>query len=125
MTFREPLPAGCPPEEAERITGSRTVYRIVRCDPPADHDFQSQRALNPDQVFGGVTECQVRGLSVFDDIKTARSLLASSKFRGWAICQVNLTNGSGYIQRTGRRNHFTWWPLANFEILVCCVVVPL
>lgn len=122
--FREPLPLGCPPVEAEQITEPRIVYRIVQGDPPTDDDFWSQQATSPDKLFRGVTECQARGLSVFDDLRQARSLLATPRFRGCFVCQVCLTVGSGYIQRTGRRNHFTWWPFAEYAILEGCLVIP-
>ena len=41
MTYREPLPEGCPPDDAEEITTPRIVYRLVRSNPPTDDDFRS------------------------------------------------------------------------------------
>lgn len=32
MTYREPLPEGCPPDDAEEINAPRVVYRLVRSD---------------------------------------------------------------------------------------------
>lgn len=124
MNFREPLPADCPPDAAEQIIEPRIVYRIVRRDPPTHKDFRSQRALNPSATYTGITECQARGLSVFNDIRIARSLLNKGNFRDCAVCQVELTRGAGYIQQTGRRSHFTWWPSADLDILDSCLVVP-
>ena len=61
MTYREPLPEGCPPDDAEEITANRAVYRLVRNNPPTDDDCQSQRAENLHRVFHRVTECQAPG----------------------------------------------------------------
>lgn len=125
MTFREPLPVDCPPTEALEITEPLVVYRVVRHEPPVDADFRSQRALFPDRPFPSVSECQARGLSVHDDIRETQLLLNLRNFRGCTICQVNLDNGAGFIQRTGGRSHFTWWPLADFDIPANCLVVAL
>lgn len=123
MTFREPLPVDCPPTESVEITEPLVVYRIVRHDPPVDADFRSQRAMFPDRPFPNVSECQARGLSVHDDIRESQLLLNLRNFRGCTICPVNLDRGAGYIQRTGRRSHFTWWPLADYDIMDNCSVV--
>ena len=61
MTYREPLPEDCPPDNAQEITAPRVVYRLVRSNPPTDDDFRSQREERPDQVFHDVTECRARG----------------------------------------------------------------
>ena len=123
MLFREPLPADCPPAEAVEITEPLVVYRIVRHDPPLDADSRSQRAMFPNRPFPNVSERQARGLSVHDDIRESQLLLNLRSFRGCTICQVNLGRGAGYIQRTGRSSHFTWWPLADYDIMDNCSVV--
>ena len=125
MAFREPLPADCPPLAAEQITEPRIVYRIVRNDPPTNKDFRSQRAMFPDRPFPNASECQARGVSVHDDIGEAQLLLNMRNFRGCIICRVSLNRGAGYIQQTGRRSHFTWWPLADYDITANCLVVAL
>ena len=43
------------------------MFRLVRTDPPTESDFRSQRSEKPGQVFGGIIECQARGLSVHLD----------------------------------------------------------
>ena len=79
----------------------------------------------PTRPFPNVSECQARGLSVHDDITEARALLNARKFRGGIVCQVNLDYGAGYIQHTGRPSHFTWWPLADYDIPANCSEVAL
>ena len=118
--YRELLPEGCPPDEAEAITVPRTVFRLVRRNPPTDEDFRSQRAEKPDNQFN-VPECQTRGLSVFSEASAAEKQLKILKET--MVCQVTLDKDAGYIQRTGRASHLTWWPFANFNILVVCQVV--
>lgn len=120
MIFRETLPEGCPPETAEEISKARVVFRLTRTNQPTENDFRSQRAEKPNNEFGGVSECQARGLSVFTDLGRATQALRSRNMRGRLICQVRLAGGAGFIMETGRRGHCTWWPLANFDILGNC-----
>lgn len=122
MSYREPLPEGCPPDDAEEITTSREVFRLVRTNPPTEEDFKSQRAEKPDHDFGKITECQVCGLSVFAQRDDSHMALKLPSLRGRLICRVGLEVGAGSIQRTSRRSHHTWWPLADFDILAHCVV---
>lgn len=123
MTYREPLPEDCPPDEAEKISSPRVVYHLVRNIPPSDDDFRSQRAERPDHVFRDVTECRARGLSVFASRNVAEPMSATGNLQGTAVCHVILTPGAGRIQPTGRRSHHTWWPLADYDILTNCQVV--
>ena len=123
MSYREPLPDDCPPNDAEGIDAPRIVYRLVRNNPPTDDDFRSQRAERPEQIFRDVTECQARGLSVFTNLNIAERLSTSGRLQGMAVCRVTLATGAGRIQPTGRRSHHTWWPLADYDILTNCQVV--
>jgi hypothetical protein len=122
INFRESLPEGCPPREAEEITDIKVVFRLVRTDTPDDSDFRSKRAESPNNQFS-VSECQARGLSVFSKVEDARKQLKIPTLRGMLICRVTLEKGAGYISKTGRRSHFTWWPLADFDILDNCQMV--
>lgn len=122
MSYREPLPEGCPPDEAEKIVWPQEMFRLVRTDPPTEADFRSQRAENPKGTFRGITECQARGLSIHakrSDSEKARKL---PKLRGRFICRLRLGAGAGYIQQTSRHSHHTWWPLADYDILAQCDV---
>lgn len=123
MSYREPLPEGCPPQVSEEITAPFVVFRLVRSSIPNPNDFRSQRAEKPNAVFKNITECQARGLSVFiarED--AANKLLGLPKFRGWSVCRVTLQSGAGRIQQTFQPSHHTWWPLAEFNILENCRV---
>ena len=122
MTYREPLPDGCPPETAEEISEPRQVFRLVRTNPPTERDFRSQRSEKPLQPFQGVTECQARGLSVYTRREDLRRVLKLPALRGRLLCSVQLAAGAGRIQRTGPRSHHTWWPLARYDILGQCAV---
>ena len=123
MTYREPLPEDCPPDDAWEITGHRAVYRLVRNNPPTDDDFRSQRAENPHRVFHRVTECQSRGLSVFADQRDAERQTEISRLKELAVCRVDLFAGAGRIQKTGGSSHYTWWPYADYDILTNCRMV--
>ena len=123
MSYREPLPDGCPPDAADEIATPREAFRLVRTNPPTLDDFRSQRAEKPNRVFPDVTECQARGLSAFADRRdlVARALKLPS-LRRRLICRVTLQAGAGRIQQTGQPSHHTWWPLAAFDILGHCTV---
>jgi hypothetical protein len=117
MSYREPLPEGCPPDAAEEIAAPREVFRLVRNTPPTMDDFRSQRAEKPRAIFQ-VSECQARGLSVFADRQDAEAkVLKLPRFRGCFVCRVTLQAGAGRIQQTFQPSHHTWWPLAAFDIL--------
>ena len=124
MTYREPLPDDCPPDEAEEIDAPRVVYRLVHNNPPIDDDFRSQRAERPDRIFRNITECQARGLSVRTGLASAVELMGLRTMRGRMLYQVRLDNGAGRIMQTGEDpNHTTWWPLADYDILANCSLV--
>lgn len=118
MSYRDSLPIECPPDAADEITTTRTVFRLVRTDPPTSADFLSQRQEKPQQKFPGVTECQACGLSVFEDRRDAEAkALKLQHLKNRKICRVTLNAGAGRIQPTFQRSHHTWWPLASFDIL--------
>ena len=119
MSFREPLPANCPPVEAENVLVTRIVFRLVRADPPTLDDFRSQREEKPDSVFR-VSECQARGLSVHADRSDSEKATRLPALRDRLVCRVRLEAGAGCIQQTSRWSHHTWWPLADFDILAHC-----
>lgn len=123
MSYREPLPAGCPPDAAEEIAQPREVFRLVRNNPSTLDDFKSQRAERPDAVFHvSVSECQARGLSVFADRRDSERAQKLPRLRRHLICRLRLDAGAGRIQPTGKPSHHTWWPLAAFDILAHCEV---
>src|SRR6516162_8369758 len=107
MSYREQLPEGCPPDAAEEIASPREVFRLVRSNPPTLDDFRSQRTQKPQAVFQ-VNECQARGLSVFAERRDSERALKLPTLRGRLICRLQLDNGSGRIQQTGRPSHHTW-----------------
>ena len=124
MKYREPMPDGCPPNDAEEIATAWGVIRLVRTNPPTDDDFRSQRAEKPSHQFRGVTECQARGLSVYAARQDAERALKLPSLRGRLLCGVRLEAGAGHIQQTSRPSHHTWWPLADFDILARCAMEP-
>lgn len=72
MSYREPLPQGCPPDAAVEISTAWQVFRLVRTNPPTDSDFRSQRAEKPLHRFRNVTECRPAGCPSSPRGKTQR-----------------------------------------------------
>ena len=122
MTYREPLPLDCPPDEAEEITSPRIVYRLVRNIPPANDDFRSQRAEKPTAQFN-VSECRARGVSVFTNLSDAERQTRRRNLRHLISCRVTLTAGAGRIKKTGGSSHYTWWPYDRYDVLAHCQLV--
>ncbi len=123
MSYRDPLPEGCPPDAAEEIGTERVVFRLVRTAPPTALDFLSQRQEKPERVFAGVSECEARGLSVFAERRDAEAKARKlPHLRDRKLCRVLLPAGAGCIQQTFQPSHQTWWPLATFDILANCMV---
>ena len=124
--FRDELPAECPPKAAIEIIGETIVYRMVENIPPKEKDFRSQRTLQPNKDFS-LSECQVRGLSVFTEKADAETAAKGSKnLQGAMVAKVTLNRGAGYIQKTPskrRKSHCTWWPYKAFDILTNCEVM--
>jgi len=123
MKYRENLPTGCPPADAESIDNDRFVFRLVRQEQPTNDDFKSQRAKNPVAKFHGVSECQALGLSVHTTKDASEKVKKLPRFRKNRICRVKLVSGAGKIQQTGSCSfHHTWWPFANYDILANCFI---
>ena len=123
MSYREPLPEGCPPPKAEEITTVREVFRLVIRNPVGVDDFRSQRAERPAALFRGVSECLARGVSVHAERGDSEKMRRLPRVRNALICCVRLENGAGRIQQTFQPTHHTWWPLAAFDILIHCEVL--
>ena len=124
MTFRDELPPGCPPADAEPINEDLEVFRLVKSDPPTDDDFLSQRQENPEQRFS-CEECVARGLSVNLNRNRLDSLTKLQRFRGRMVCRVRLLDGAGQIKDTfSDPGHRTWWPFADYDILAHASVEP-
>lgn len=121
--YREPLPAQCPPEDAKEIVSELNAFRLVSCVPPCDDDFRSQRAEKPNARFN-VDECTARGVSLFLKLEDALNARRLPKLKTKVPCQVRLHAGAGRIKQFGRiDSHQTWWPYAEYDILVRCEVV--
>jgi hypothetical protein len=120
MSYREPLPEGCPPPESVEIREAHVVFRLVAALPPVAADFDSQRRLHPGRVFAGVSECQACGVSVFAERADCVMAQKLPALRAKVVCRLRLEPGAGRIKQTGKPSHHTWWPLADFDIVGHC-----
>ena len=122
MEYRDALPAGCPPDEAEEIAATTDIYRLVRNNPPSADDFLSQQSLNPSRSFGSAG-CMARGLSVRRTKSACELMLKLPRFTGASVCLVRLMPGHGRIQQTGKAQHYTWWPHRGFNHATCTQII--
>ena len=124
--FRDALPDGCPPNEAETIRDPRVVYRAVHRDVDPIGDFQSVRQESPNFRAPAADECILCGVTVFATQRAARQALKHGKGHKWAGKQVGMLTlpaGAGAILRTAHGQptehgeHWTWWPASGFDPL--------
>ena len=66
MYWIEDLPNECPPKDAFEPNNLK-FYRLAKDASIDEGDFQSQRALQPNKTFNGVSECVARSLSVYNN----------------------------------------------------------
>ena len=113
----EELPEYCPPKESF-VPKGMTVYRFSSSEIPSNNDFISQRLLNPDKIFSGVSECIARSLSVYDDLDACNNIykLPRHRKRFKSILVVNLNESDGLIMKTFKDpNHYSWWRSNSFN----------
>jgi hypothetical protein len=113
----EELPEQCPPNKAF-IPQGMTVYRFSSSEVPNNNDFISQRLLNPERFFNGVSECFARALSVYDNLEACNNIykLPRHKKRFKSILEVNLCDGDGLIMKSfNDPNHYSWWRSNSFN----------
>ena len=119
--YREELPEGCPPDVATNIKDKTVVYRLIKNNPVVEEDFNSWRALHPNKRRPiDISECQALGLSVMDNLDATKNYKKIPKFRNYKIAKLTLGNGAGFIKKTGKSGHYTWWPLADYDIIGTC-----
>ena len=105
------MPKQCPPQEASLPNGM-SIYRFSSSEEPSDDDFLSQRMLNPERVFSGISECVARSLSVYNDIDKCRNMikLPRNRNRFKRILEIELSDSDGVILKTFKDpNHYSWW----------------
>lgn len=112
MDYFESLPVSCPPAIAGPFVGA--VYRLT-ADPPVDSDFLSHRQLEPTKSFHA-DECQVRSLSVFTSLDSAKRIHALPAHSHKKVTRLNLDAASGVTMKTGKdAHHHSWWRASTFS----------
>lgn len=122
IQYKEELPDGCPPQDAEEIK-SIVFYRLVKSHPPTEKDFLSLKALNP-SINQKSHECEACAVSVSVELIGALDLLKLPTQKGKQIAKLSLGNNSGKHKRTfNRAHHHSWWIYRSFDPLACCEAV--
>ena len=119
----EPLPTGCPPQDAIAPTGN-AYFRLVDSVPPTDRDFWSQRRLFPEKAFR-VDECTARACSLISDIDRCVGLLKLPTQKNRKVVAFTLRADSGLIKDTGKWYHYSWWRAKGFDPLPFCTEIKL
>lgn len=121
--WAEPLPKNCPPLEAW-VPDNEVYYRLVD-NPPTARNFVSNRVLQPRRHLKGVSECEARGLSVYDDIDGCHELMDTfPALRKKQVAKVTLPPGCGKVLQTMQNpSHHTWWLKSDFDPVSVCEMV--
>ena len=119
MIWHENLPDSCPPAGAFEPSGE-SYYRIIESETPAETDFISYRAINPDKKFS-VSECQAMSISVFKDIACCKTIAKLPKFKDKPIYigRLDLQPKDGLVANTPNPknpHHYSWWRSNQFDI---------
>lgn len=124
MEYFETLLDDCPPTEA-KYPEDKTLYRLCANAPPSSSDFMSQRHIQPNKEWQGVTECRARSVSLFSKTASLVNVMRSAKFKNSTayIAEVVLNQSDGKIMQTGRnKEHFSWWRSVEFKPEDCRIV---
>lgn len=113
ISFREKLPSGCPPHDANNPNGL-TVYRLVASNPAKSSDFDSHKAIGL-PFPGGTPECQSVSCSVFDSLKRLDEMMILPKPRARYHFAVSLVlNSKSGVVKGGKKGHYDWWICSGF-----------
>lgn len=120
--YKEELPDGCPPLDAENVQNI-VFYRLVKSHPPTEEDFISLKGQNPTKDYNS-HECEARALSVFVELSGALEVLKLPTQKGKQITKLKLGSNSGKHKRTfTRQHHHSWWVYSSIDPLACCETV--
>lgn len=123
MRYREDLPPDCPPPPAAPLSTPASFYRLVNRYPPTEQDFRSVWQEQPDRR-PRLDPCQSRGLSVFATADAAQQRTSYPTLRRKIVCAVQITSDAGPLLLTSRQ-HYTWWPLRDYDIIAHCAELTL
>jgi hypothetical protein len=102
------FPIQCPPLTA--VPTEKSVYRLVRNEPPIEDDFLSNKQEAMSGVWPG-KECEACGLSVLNSYDKADKTIRTykKKFKLHKIAKGTIAQSTGVVAKTFGSGHFTWW----------------
>jgi hypothetical protein len=106
------LTPDCPPSDAE-APGDEVAFRMAGAFPPTAGDFRTQHELGRTR-YPNVTECEWRGLSLWNTVERCEILRKFKVFRASALVQVTLVPDAGAVARRPD-GHITWWQCAAYD----------
>ena len=128
MEFREPLPAGCPPDTAQDIQNPTLKYRLVEGEEPQETDFDSYVNKKGSPIAHSKrTPCEQNGVSLYAKLDAAKMLFKGPRNRDgrWkSIGELTLTPGAGKLNPEEEDGHQTWWPTRDFNPVGNCRLMP-
>ena len=102
-TYPESWTVGCPPADAVDAQGE--YFRVVKEDPCAANDFQTQGELG--RAINGCA-CLRVGLSLLTDYESASHYRDKFPYLGERIAAAKLSPPHGKT-KAGNGGHVTWW----------------
>lgn len=116
MTFREALPASCPPQ-SPRHPKQEHLWRLLRQEAASSEDFDSQYLKFPGRSFPDL--CGARAVSLITSIEICRSAAKSPRLKKAAFShavKVKCCPSLG-VWDQDKPEHVNWWPFSSVDVL--------
>lgn len=112
LTFAEPLPPQCPPNDAVDVE-LVSVFRLLDSAVPGPDAFKSQNALGL-PAPQGIDLCRWASCSLVLDAKKQKKFPRFKNTHHWAA-EITVPVGAGRSKQTSS-NHIDFWCGLNFKI---------
>jgi hypothetical protein len=120
VKFRETLPPGCPPKEAQDIECAE-AFRFIPAATPESAHFASNAAKR-ETPPPGIDACRWASCSLYTDMATVQKKRKLKKLRSYTpIAVLKIGAGSGYLIIAN--SHIDFWMFETFDPVAAIVRV--
>lgn len=118
VTFREPLPSSCPPDNCTGPTSDR-AWRLLKAATVTNEDFDSAVVKQPSRNFPDM--CYARGISLVPTIDMCRSIVKSPRMKAFTHAVAVTCDAAAGVWHQDSETHVSWWIFDNIQplSLVC------
>lgn len=116
LSFRELLPASCPPQPVNHPTQA-TLWRLLSKAYVEESDFDSQFEKFKDRKFPDV--CAAKGVSLMTSFTVCQAAAKSPRLKRAGFThavEVDCCTTRG-VWHQDSSSHVNWWPFASVDVL--------